>query len=288
MRFGLVGTGFWARVAHAKGVLAHPEADLVGVWGRSGVKTHNLAEELGVQAFPSFDAMVEEVEAVAVAVPPNAQAEFAVRAAERGRHLLLDKPLALDLEAADGVIRAVEDAGVRAGVFFTMRYTANIAAWLDGLPADGWFAGRIRNYTSIFEPGSPYAESPWRQERGAIWDITPHALSIALPILGPVDRVIAQRGLGDAVDLGLKHASGVTSLISVSLTAPAGARGSESVFFRTDGTVEMPAPEGDAVAAYTALVDDLIGAVRDGRDTRCDVYLGREVVRIIAEAEAAL
>lgn len=35
MRFGVVGTGFWARETHAAALATHPDADLVGVWGRS-------------------------------------------------------------------------------------------------------------------------------------------------------------------------------------------------------------------------------------------------------------
>src|SRR3954469_14711917 len=184
MRFGLVGTGFWARVTHAAGLQKHPDAELAGIWGRSPQKAAALADDLGVAAFDDLDAMLDVVDAVAFAVPPDAQAEFAVRAAERGRHLLLDKPLALDLAAADRVVRAVEESAVRATVFFTNRYVPEVDEWLGGLPGDDWFAGRVRILGNIFEPGSPYADSGWRQERGALWDVLPHALSIALPILG--------------------------------------------------------------------------------------------------------
>lgn len=52
---------------------------------------------------------------------------------------------------------------------------------------------------SIFEPGNPFGESPWRRQRGALWDIGPHALSIVVPALGPVTYVVDDRGLGDTV-----------------------------------------------------------------------------------------
>jgi predicted dehydrogenase len=232
--------------------------------------------------------MLANVDAVAIAVPPDAQAEFAVRAAQRGCHLLLDKPLALDVSGADRVVRAVEEAGVRAAVFFTMRYTDNVATWLDGLDTEGWYAGRVRIYTSIYQPGSPYAESVWRQQKGALWDIGPHALSVALPVLGPVDAVIAQRGLGDAVDVGVHHASGATSVLSLSLTAPAGARGEEWQFFGAAGAVAKPAASGSALDAFVACADDLLAAVRDGREPRCTVQFAREVGGILAAAETAM
>jgi hypothetical protein len=47
MRFGLIGTGYWADVAHAAGIRAHPQAELVGVWGRDPRKAEALAERHG-------------------------------------------------------------------------------------------------------------------------------------------------------------------------------------------------------------------------------------------------
>ena len=49
----------------------------------------------------------------------------------------------------------------------------------------------MRIYASIFETGSPYAESVWRRSRGALWGIGPHALSILVPALGPVTHVVS-------------------------------------------------------------------------------------------------
>jgi len=288
MRFGLIGTGYWAGVTHGPGLQAHPDSTLVGVWGRSTAKALALADELGVRAYAQLDDLLDDVEAVAVAVPPDVQAEVAVQAAARGRHLLLDKPLALDSAAAQRVVAAVEAVGVRAAVFFTMRYTDKIADWLDTLAPDGWYAGRVRIYTSIFDPGSPYAGSQWRRDKGALWDIAPHALSIALPILGAAGTVIAQRGPGDAVDIGIRHASGATSTLSLSLTAPPGAQGSDWQFFGAEASVTMPQPPESAVDAFTACVDDLIGAVRDGRDARCGVRFAAEVLRVIEAAQTAL
>jgi GFO/IDH/MocA oxidoreductase family protein len=288
VRFGLIGTGYWAREIHAAGLQAHPDSELVGVWGRSPDKAAALAGDLGVPSYNTLAELLADVEAVAIAVPPHAQAEFAVEAAQRGVHLLLDKPLALDVAAADRVVAAVERAGVGAAVFFTMRYTENVAIWLDEVAGEDWYSARVRIYTSIFEPGSPYAESVWRQERGALWDIGPHALSIALPLLGPAQSVIAQPGRGDAVDIGLRHTGGATSLLSLSLTAPEGARGSEWHFLSASSASALPTPATTPLEAFVACIDDLLGAVRDGRPSRCTVQFARDVVEILAAAEQAL
>jgi predicted dehydrogenase len=107
VRFGLIGTGFWATTVHAQGIAAHPQAELVGVWGRDQVKAATLAAQHGAQPFSDVDELIAVVEAVAFAVPPDIQAEFAVRAAAAGRSLLLEKPLALTLESADRLVQAV-------------------------------------------------------------------------------------------------------------------------------------------------------------------------------------
>jgi predicted dehydrogenase len=57
MRFGLVGTGPWAGIAHGPGLLAAEEADLVGVWGRSPEKAKALGDRLGVAAVEDLDAL---------------------------------------------------------------------------------------------------------------------------------------------------------------------------------------------------------------------------------------
>ncbi len=80
MRFGLLGTGYWA--AHTQGVAiaAHPEAELVGVWGRAVSRAEQVAGGFGVKAFADLDELRDQVDAVAVALPPDVQAELAVRA----------------------------------------------------------------------------------------------------------------------------------------------------------------------------------------------------------------
>ena len=107
MRFGLIGTGFWARTVHGPGVRDHPGSELAGVWGRDPDRADAASAALGVRRYAELDTMLREVDAVAIAIAPDIQAQLAVRAAQHGCHLLLDKPVALDLAAADGRAAAV-------------------------------------------------------------------------------------------------------------------------------------------------------------------------------------
>jgi predicted dehydrogenase len=227
---------------------------------------------------------------VAVALPPDVQAELATRAAAAGKHLLLDKPLAFSTEAADALVAAVHDSGVRSVVFFTQRFNSPNAGWLDEVVREGgWFAGQVTHYVNIFGAGSPYADSPWRSTHGALWDIGAHALSILLPVLGPVETVVAQRGPGDAVNVGLQHAGGVASTMALSLTAPEGSLHWEPRFFGAHRTVTMPHSTSSPQQALGSAIDVLVDeAVPHPWRHPCDVRFGRDVVAVLEAAQRFL
>ncbi len=159
---------------------------------------------------------------MAIALPPQSQAQLAVKAARAGRRLLLDKPLAATVADARAVAEAVEEAGVASVVFFTLRFDAGTAEWIARQAAAGeWFTGRADWYGAVFSgDASPYADSPWRREKGGLWDVGPHALSVLLPVLGDATEVHAARGPGDLVHLTLRHDSGASSTAVLTLTAP--------------------------------------------------------------------
>jgi predicted dehydrogenase len=278
MRFGLIGTGYWATSVHAPGIESHPDAELVGVWGRDVGKTERLAARFGAHSFSDVDDLIAAVEAVAFSVPPDVQAELAVRAGAAGRSLLLEKPLALTVEAAD---RVVEAARAPTAVFFTRRFDPGVQSWfVTDVDGHAWDGGSVTMISSIFEPGNPFGESPWRRERGALWDIGPHALALLLPTLGPVEQITAVRGMRDEVQLGLRHATGAASSVIVSLTSPADL--TEALFWGKEGVARMP--EGvDVTAAYAATIDAVIAG-----HTLFDASLGRDVVAVLAAAEEQL
>jgi predicted dehydrogenase len=272
---------------------AHPDADLVGVWGRSFDRATELAADFGAKAYDSADEMFDDVDAVAFAVPPDVQADLAVRAANRGCHLLMDKPVAFTPEDAELIVEAVERRGVRSLVFFTNRFTENVASWLTDVQQHlAWNSAYVRLYGSIFEPGNPYGESQWRRSRGALWDVGPHALSILVPALGPVTHVIADRGLGDTVTVVLHHESGAASTMSLSLTAPPGSRGVTWQLFGEDRQTSMPEATTTPVeamgAAISALLTDQPGGFQERWRHPCDVRFGRDVVRILQAADEFL
>lgn len=290
MRIGLLGTGPWARMAHAPALSGHDELDFVGVWGRRPDAAKEVADLHGTRAYDDVDALLADVDAVAVALPPAVQAELAVRAARAGCHLLLDKPLAATVEQGRAVVEAVQEAGVASVVFFTTRFRTETEAWItEQAAAGGWFTGRAQWLGSVFTDDSPFADSPWRREKGALWDVGPHALSVLLPVLGDVRRVTAAaHGPADTVHLVLDHVGGTSSTLTLSLTAPPAAAGATVELRGEAGVTLLPdSPEG-LLPAVTRAADALLAAARTGRPHPCDATFGLRVTEILVAAEDVL
>ncbi|MEU7301244.1 Gfo/Idh/MocA family oxidoreductase [Streptomyces sp. NPDC007206] len=290
MRIGLLGTGPWARAAYAPALAGHPGVEFAGVWGRRPAAATALAEQHGVAAYDDVDGLLDDVDAVAVALPPSVQAGLAVRAAEAGRHLLLDKPLAVSAAEGRAVVAAADRAGVASVVFFTARFQKEPDAWIDEQAAvAGWFTARAQWLGAVFTSDSPFAASPWRREKGALWDVGPHALSVLLPVLGDVRQVAAAaHGPADTVHLVLDHATGASSTLTLSLTAPPAAAGADVELRGEAGVALMPGSSEGAVPALTRAVDALLTAARTGRPHACDAAFGLRVTEILAMAQSRL
>ncbi|WP_328875879.1 Gfo/Idh/MocA family oxidoreductase [Streptomyces sp. NBC_00287] len=291
MRIGLLGTGPWAQLAHAPALSEHPGVDFVGVWGRRADAAKDLAARHDIRAYDDVDALLADVDAVAVALPPSVQAELAVRAARAGCHLLLDKPLATTVEQGRAVVEAAEEAGVASVVFFTTRFQPETEEWItEQAAAQGWFTAHAQWLGAVFNGGdSPFANSPWRREKGALWDVGPHALSVLLPVLGEVREVAAAaHGPGDTVHLVLGHAGGASSALALSLTAPSAAAGAAVELRGEAGVTHLPASTQGVVPAFMRATDALLAAARTGQPHPCDAAFGLRVTEILTEADALL
>ena len=290
MRFGLVGTGPWAAMAHGPGLVAAEDVELVGVWGRRPERAAAIGRELGAPAYGDYRALLDDVDAVAFAVPPDTQAEMALAAAQAGKHLLLDKPVALTVGAARALAGAVAEAGVASVVFFTDRFVDTSRAWFDEVRrTGGWRGGWLRWFSSLQQPDNPFGASPWRHERGALWDTGPHALSTLSTALGPVVSLTAVAGAGDLVTLVLSHDSGAVSTASLTQFAPPPATAFEATVWGEAGYSPMPPrPEGSPATLLAIAAQELVAAARTGRGHPVDVAFGAHVVELLASAQAQI
>lgn len=289
LRVGLVGAGPWASRVHGPGLAGSDRASLTGIWARRPEAASQLAETLGVRAYPDVDALLADVDAVAFAVPPGPQAELAVRAAEAGRHLVLDKPIAADLPGAERLAAAVTAAGVHSAVFFTCRYTDRGRAFL-ATAREGRWDGARACWVSGALLRDELADSAWRHDRGALWDVGPHAIELLDAAVGPITSVTAAaRGPRDLVQLTLAHERGQFSQLTVSLRVP--------VDHPYDG-IDLFGESGSLTFSFTGLTDHdpygtLLTELTDqvagtGEGPPCDVHRGLEVQRVLARAEELL
>jgi predicted dehydrogenase len=293
LKFGLVGTGHWAQVAHAPALASTDGVELAAVWGRNRASAEQLAMTHNAAAPSDIDSFLADVDAVAFAVPPDVQAPIAERAAKAGKHLLLEKPVALDDSAADALVDAVERAGVASVVFFTARFQPEVRDWLadvalaDAAGRTGWMGGTAVLLGPNLEL-SPF-NTPWRREKGALWDVGPHVISLLWASLGPVTSVTADAGLADLTHLVLHHQSGVTSTATMTLHAPEPAAGFDLCLWGESGKSALPAASGGAVMALRTALTELAANARSGQVSHpCDVRFGRDIGRVLTDAQRQL
>jgi predicted dehydrogenase len=287
LRFGLVGTGDWARSTHAPALASTDGVEFVAVWGRNPAAAAALAGDYGAVGFTDLTKFFSAVDAVAFAVPPDVQSTIAVRAASAGKHLLLEKPIATDEAAADALVGAVEASGVASVVFFTARFLPDVRAWLDEVRGqDGWLGGAA----AWLGTDRDWAQrSPWRHAKGGLWDLGPHVVSLLSECLGPVVAVTADSGQADLVHLVMHHDSGVTSATTLTLTAPPAAAGFELSIWGALGRSAIPATQWPATEALRVALRELASNARAGRSHHaCDVRYGRDVGRVLVMAERKL
>jgi predicted dehydrogenase len=286
MRFGLAGTGYWARIAHAPALSSTSGVEFTAVWGRNPRAAADLAAEYRVTPYHDVPAFLAGVDAVCFAVPPDVQAAIATQAAREGKHLLLEKPVALTEAAADGLVDAVGQAGVASVVFFTNRFEPDVRAWLAEVETRGGWAGGVSVWLgSALRESNPF-NAPWRRDRGGLWDIGPHMISLLWASLGPVTSVTADAGPADVSHLVLHHQGGATSTATLTLSAAEAAAGFEAYVWGESGRLAVPGEDVDQVAALSTALGELVANARAGRTEHpCDVRFGRDVGRVLAEAQ---
>ena len=286
LKFGLVGTGYWARIAHAPALVLTEGIELTGVWGRDPRAAAALAAEHGATAYEEIGALLAAVDGVAFAVPPDVQAPIAAAAARAGKHLMLEKPIAIAEAEADELVAAVAEGQVASVVFFTLRFRADMRAWLADVTARGGWAGGLTSwFGSSLLQASPF-NTPWRRDKGALWDLAPHMISLLWAALGPVTSVTADAGPADVSHLILHHEGGASSTVTVTQNGGEAAAGFEAYLWSDRGRSVAPPLLPDPVPALSTALTELAANIRSGRTEHpCDARFGRDVGRVVAGAQ---
>jgi predicted dehydrogenase len=196
VRVALVGCGKVASV-HAAALRSLPEAEFVAACDVSAARAEAFAAKYGVRPFTDLAAMLRDArpEAVVIGTPHPLHAEAAVRAAEAGVHVLVEKPLAATLADCDAMLAAARKSGVTLGAISQRRFyepvrrmKRAIDAGKIGAPALGVFI----QYS--WRDAAYYRSDPWRgkwdtEGGGVLVNQSPHQLDILLWLMGPAAEV---------------------------------------------------------------------------------------------------
>lgn len=197
-RVGVVGGGNISGT-HARAALEIPGTEVVAHWGGNLERTRKLAQEVGGEVYEDYTAFIrhEGMDVVMIGTPSGLHAEQGKAAAQRGIHVLSEKPLDISTARIDSLIDECEKAEVKLGVFYQDR-TAPHIAWLKRLIESGGvgkpllFSARVKWY----RPPDYYASSKWRgtwalDGGGALMNQGIHTADLLVWLLGDPQRVYA-------------------------------------------------------------------------------------------------
>jgi predicted dehydrogenase len=214
VRFGLVGYGLGGRVFHAPLLASAGNVDFMGVVTTSPERRAELAKDHpGVTAFDDLAALAAAgAEAVAVSTPAPTHTDLAREAIRLRLAVVVDKPFALDAEAAREVTALADAEGVLLSVYQNRRWDSDMRT-VRRLMVDGAL-GEVRRFESRFERWAPDRQ-PGAAGGGTLLDFGSHLVDGALFLHGPAARVYAEMhssgDLDDDVFVALHHESGVES-----------------------------------------------------------------------------
>lgn len=127
IKIGVVGTGYLGRY-HALIYSKMAQVQLVGVVDLNADRAQVVAHECGCQAFTTAHELLGKIDAVSIVVPTTAHSEVATIFLEQGIHTLLEKPIALNVDAAKAIIAAADASGAILQIGHLERFNAGVMA----------------------------------------------------------------------------------------------------------------------------------------------------------------
>jgi predicted dehydrogenase len=312
LSWGLIGAGDIVRRRVADALRDCPGCDLVAVSRARADLVDAFAAEVGARrAHPDWRDLVTDadVAAVYVATPVRLHAAQTIAAAEAGKHVLCEKPMAMDLAECDRMISACRSSGVTLGIAYYRRFYPVVARVKQIIDA-GEIGTPVFAQMAAFEPFDPRPGEPraWLVDRaeaggGPMADFGCHRLEVLTNVLGPVHRVTSivstvalAREVEDTAAALLQFERGATAMLAVSHAVPErqdtfdlfGTRGSIHIGSLNSGNMlvrivdkaERAESHPPAPNVHRPLIDDFIDAVRTGRAPAVDGQVGRAVAAI--------
>ena len=319
LRVGVIGTGAISQVVHVPIFSERYDVELAALADRDPHKAETLSRRFDVPLVMESDELIEydALDAVVLCTPNGLHEKQAIAALRRGKHVFVERPIALDEAGAARVLEAAEQAGKVLAVGMPHRFRPEVAALRNFVV--GGELGRVYAARASWMTRAGHASrSPWRRDRtmaggGALMDLGIAALDLCLWVIGypevkRVACVVDPRGeeLEDSATLMAETADGIAITLEVSNRLFAsedryyarvmGAEGTGSLppletFKQLGGrpmdiTPRQPKPRGGEnpyTNAYRRLLDDFVRGVTG----TADVELPTEQPALMRLVEAA-
>lgn len=320
-RVGLLGLGTIG-ISHARALAQlRGRATLVACSGGSAQRAADAGWPEAVRQSPEDLLSRDDLDVIAICTPSGAHAENVLAALDGGRHVVVEKPLALTAADADRIVALAEARGVSVHVISQRRLEPEVQAVRAAL--EKGLLGAVRLATTHvhwWRDESYYAAAPWRGDAagggGSLMNQGAHNVDLLRWLAGPVHSVTAQSatlahqpGAEDTTVATVRFLSGALGMISTSTATPPGTPATLTLHCER-GVVEIgqgelrrwdvegvPAPTiGDegggigvgasdpsaiGIAGHVQQWTDILEALREGRDSSIPGRDGAETVRLL-------
>ena len=243
LRFGLVGCG---RVAprHAQSISELPESRLVAVADIIQSRANKFAQDYGAKAYLDYRRMLEreDIDVVNICTPSGMHAQLAIDAMQAGKHVIVEKPLALSLHDADKMIAVAKSVGVKFCVVLQNRFNPPMQD-LYRVVTEGKLGKLLLGNATVrwYRPQEYYGDDwhgTWAMDGGALMNQSIHHIDALQWLMGDVESVFAYTATlahqMEAEDTGvavIKFKNGALGTIEGStITYPENLEGSVALF----------------------------------------------------------
>jgi predicted dehydrogenase len=192
VRVAVIGYGYWgSKHVRVLSGLSGVELSVVEKWPD---RLHDAKRSFpGIHVASSLEEVSDHVDAVVIATPPHSHGQIALDALRAGLHIMVEKPLATSVEAAEAIVDTANSLGLTLMVGHTFEY--NAAVWkLKQIIASGELGRILYMDTARLNLGR------YQNDCNVIWDLAPHDISIVSYLLGEFPETVsvwAQRNVGD-------------------------------------------------------------------------------------------
>jgi predicted dehydrogenase len=214
--FAVIGAGLFGRL-HARVYSGDPRLRLAAVCDLDAARARQVAEESSAARWGTdFREVIAdpEIVAVSIATPDFAHTEIALAAAHAGKHLLVEKPLAMSLPEAEAIVSAARQSGVKLMVDFHNRWNPALFRLHEDLRA-GKLGDPVHLYLRLSNTTHvPTRMLSWAARSSPLWFLGSHCVDLACWLLGRAPaRISAWTGKGVLASLGVEAADYYLSVL---------------------------------------------------------------------------